>query len=263
MTDRIGVGKTGPATDFWLEADVVGYNVAGGFATLHTYLRAANGGGGSSGSQYNGAGFQAGYVDNAEFGRVSGNPFLPGGYGQGAQRWRHGPWTVNVPMSGQRNVGLSMWLNYGGVNEWYGGSVWVPWAPAAPNSVAVDQITPTSARYRFSGNSDNGSPVTTYQAQIATNTAFTQGVQTIGTGLGGVATFTNLTPATRYYFRSRGQNGVGWGAWSNTGSGTTASGAYVSQNGVWVPVPVYVSNGSSWVVPELLISNGTAWRGAI
>lgn len=262
MTDRIGVAKSSPSTDFWLEADVVSYNAAGGFATLHCYLRAANGGGGTSGSQYNGAGFQAGYADNVEFGRVSGNPFLPGGYGAGALRWRSG-FVVNVSMSGARNVGLSMWLNYGNVNEWYGGSVWVPWTPQAPTSVAVDQITPTSARYRFSGNSDNGSPIATYQAQVATNPTFTQGVQTVSTGLGGLATFTDLTPATRYYFRSRGQNGIGWGPWSNTGSAATASGAYVSRNGVWVPVPVYVSNGSSWVVPELLISNGSAWRGAI
>lgn len=223
MTDRIGVTKNSPNTSFWLEADVLSYHPDQGYVRIRCYLRAANGPSGSSGSQYNGAGAQVGYVGSGEFGRHSGNPFLPGGYGQNAQRWRDGPWDVNVGMGGEANIGLSMLLSYGNINEWFGGSVYSPWVPQAPTPVGIDQLTPTSARYRFSGNGANGSGIDAWQAQIATDAAFTQNVQTVGSG--GTTTFTDLTPATRYYFRSRGHNGVGWGYWSSTLSDLTASGA--------------------------------------
>jgi len=261
MTDRIGVTKSSPSTSFWLEADVVGYNPDGGYATIHCYLRAANGPSGNTSSRYLGAGNQVGYVQSGEFGRVSGNPFLPGGYGAGQLRWRNGPWVVNVGMSGAANVGLSMNLVYGNINEWFGGSIWIPWTPQAPTPIGVDELTPTTARYRFSGNYDNGSGITAWQAQVATNAAFTQGVQTVGSS--GTTTFTGLTPATTYYFRSRGQNGVGWGPWSGAVSAMTASGVYVSLNGQWVPVPLYVSNGSTWNALSPLVSDGTDWDLAI
>ena len=47
---------------------------------------------------------------------------------------------------------------------------------------------PASARYRFSGNSNNGSAITGWEAQIATNAAFTTGVQTVASS--GTTTFT-------------------------------------------------------------------------
>lgn len=258
MTDRIGVSYSSPATSFWLEADVIGYNPDAGYTTVRCYLRAANGGNGSTASRYLGAGVQVGYIGGGEFGRVSGNPFLPGGYGAGQLRWRSGPWDVNVPMSGERNIDLSMLLQYGTINGWSYGSVYSPWVPGAPVPIGLDEIGPTSIRYRFSGTTANGSGIDAWQAQVATDPGFTQNVQTLGSS--GTTTFSDLTPATRYYFRSRGHNGVGWGPWSSAVNEMTASGAYVSLNGVWVPVPLYVSNGLTWVVPDLQVSNGSTWR---
>lgn len=133
--------------------------------------------------------------------------------------------------------------------------------PPAPTSVTIDQLMPTSVRYIFSGNGDGGSAVDQWQAQIASDAAFTQNVQTVTSS--GTTTFSGLTPGTTYYCRSRGHNAVGWGAWSNTINAMTASGAYVSINGSWVPVPVLVSNGTSWTVPALKVSNGTAWQDAL
>ncbi len=140
------------------------------------------------------------------------------------------------------------------------GSLGIAWTPGAPVPVGVDDILPTSARYRFSATTDNGSAFTGWEAQVATDAAFTQNLQAVTSN--GTTTFTNLIPATTHYFRSRGQNAVGWGPWSSVVSAMTASGAYVSLNGVWVPVPVYVSNGTAWTVPELKISNGTTWKDA-
>jgi len=256
MTDRIAVSKTSPSVTFYLEADVYSYTPSGGYATLVCRLRASKG----TGSFFSDFGIQAGVVNGvAEFGRHQADPFLP----SGSTGWNDGPFYINVPMSGPGTYGLTMQLRYGNINTDHGGSIWLPWVPGAPNPIGVDELTPTSARYRFSGTTDGGSGITGWQAQIATDASFTQNVQTVASN--GTTTFANLTPATVYYFRSRGANGVGWGHWSAVVSGMTASGAYVSLNGAWVPVPVYVSDGSApWIVPEMLTSDGSApWNPAI
>lgn len=252
MTDRIGVSKSSPTVSFWLEADVLSYNVDGGYATLVCYLRMGK----SAGSFYNNYGAIYGLVQSTGFGSYGANPFLP----SSSTGWRQGPYYINVPMSGATTYGLTMQLRYGNVNTDHGGSIWIPWAPQAPTPIGVDQATPTSLRYRFSGNGDNGSGVVEWQAQASLSPSFTNPVTFSSNG---TSTFTLLSPATVHYFRSRGRNAIGWGPWSNTISGMTESGAYVSKNGVWVGVPVYVSNGTSWVLPELLVSDGTNWEEAI
>lgn len=133
--------------------------------------------------------------------------------------------------------------------------------PPAPIPLGVDQATASTLRYRFSSNGDGGSPVTSWTAQVATNAAFTTGVQTLTSS--GTTTFTGLSSATTYYFRARGNNAYGAGAWSATMTGLTDTGAYVSKNGVWVGIPIYVSDGTAWEIPELLISDGTDWVEAI
>lgn len=174
----------------------------------------------------------------------------------GGTRLIAGPWAVGSSQTVSFSIGSTGTQGFGGGNTAYA-SVFRPTPPGAPVSVGVDQATPTSLRYRFSGTTTGGSAITGWQAQIATNAAFTTGVQTVSSS--GTTTFNNLTPATKYYFRSRGSNAVGWSGWSNTASGTTESGAYASVNGKWVPVPVNWSNGSAWTALAPLASNGTAW----
>ena len=91
--------------------------------------------------------------------------------------------------------------------------------PGAPMPIGLDQATITSLRYRFSGTTDGGTPVREWQAQIASNGAFTQNVQTVGSN--GTTVFGGLSGGTTYYARSRGRNDVDWGAWSSTISATT------------------------------------------
>lgn len=265
-TVRIGgIVQNSPSTQFWLEADIIGQSISGNYSTVRCYLRAANGPSGNTTSQFNNFGAQIGFIDGiGEFGRHQGQPFLPAGYAQNQTRWHDGPFDVNVGHDGNgylNGINLRMRLAYGNVNgdwtAWMGGFPRIPKPPAAPTPIGFDQIMPTSMRYRFSANSDNGAAVEEWQAQIATNSAFTTGVQTVSSS--GTTTFTNLTPATTYYARSRGRNVAGWGAWSLTLSAMTASGAYVSLNGSWLPVPVYVSDGTNWNVAELQVSNGTSW----
>lgn len=99
MTDRISYTSSSPATTFTVEGDLYAQSVAGNYSVVRCYLRAMNGPGGSTGSFYGGAGYQAGHIDGVkEFARRSASSnFLPSGYANGATRWRMGPYDVQVP----------------------------------------------------------------------------------------------------------------------------------------------------------------------
>lgn len=230
MTDRIGVTKSSPSTSFYLEADVVSQSQSGNYSTVRCYLRCVNAG--NTSSQFNNTGFQAGSIDGiGEFGRHSGNPFLPGGYGAGAQRWRNGAYNVNVSHNsdGTRSpITLRMTLDYGSINESHTASLSfarIPQEPAAPSPLSgtPDQVTATSMRYRFSGNDNGGASIIEWQIQYAENSAFTVGVKTMTST--GTSTLTGLKPGTRYWIRSRGRNSVGWGSYSSVRDATTLGAA--------------------------------------
>lgn len=141
----------------------------------------------------------------------------------------------------------------------------IPKPPGAPlisgtvggTPLGVDQVTATSARVRFSGTTDGGSAITGWEIQYATDAAFTQNVKTWNSS--GTSTITGLLPGTRYYFRARGFNGVGAGAYSATVSATTLTSLYVSDGTDWGTAQVLVSDGTSWVSVPLQYSDGTAW----
>lgn len=137
--------------------------------------------------------------------------------------------TINLPRGfgirelGAWGVGYTQYVNIGQQatgTQGLGGAasfntyIFRPTAPGAPISRAVDEITATSARYRFEGTTDGGSGIIEWQAWTATDAGFTQNVQAVGSN--GTTTFTGLLPGNTYYFRSRGRNAVGWSGFSNT-----------------------------------------------
>lgn len=97
MTDRIGVAKSSPGTNFYLEADRIGQSIPGNYTTVRFYLRCVNTGNSSSFSNF--VGQQIGSVDGIVVFGIHGPvaPFLPAGVGGGATRWRDGPYDVNIP----------------------------------------------------------------------------------------------------------------------------------------------------------------------
>ncbi|RUQ06984.1 hypothetical protein D8M34_05810 [Microbacterium sp. HSID17254] len=121
MTDQISVFKSTPNTSFFVEGDLVSQNIAGNYSVIRCYLKAINGPGATSGSQYNGPGYHEGHVDGVtRFARQEGNPFLPGGVPNGALRWRNGPWDVRVDhdADGTRApIRFAQVLSYGSVQE--------------------------------------------------------------------------------------------------------------------------------------------------
>lgn len=139
----------------------------------------------------------------------------------------------------------------------------IPKGPPAPSIAGYgwDQITASSARFRFMSTGDGGSTVDQWQFQVATDAAFTNVVQTIVSS--GTSIVNDLTPATDYHARARGHNAAGWGAWSATASMTTLSGIYVSDGAAWVPQPVRVSDGAAWQNSLLTISDGDSWEAPV
>lgn len=93
-------------------------------------------------------------------------------------------------------------------------------APPAPviRSTSPDQITDDSMRVQFDSQGDGGSPVTKWELQYSKSSSFTSPTTVASSG---TSTVTGLTSKTTYYFRARGINAIGTGAWSAAKSATT------------------------------------------
>lgn len=178
------------------------------------------------------------------YGSISVTKTSGSGYWTGdAQWWRiriagadqDGSWTYDFRSSTPQTIGIatrSRALGYGSflVEAWvnmdsgFGQAYVGQWidiftTPGATTPISLGSATITTLQYRFAGTTDGGTPIREWQAQIASDAAFTQNVQTVGSS--GDTTFNGLSGGTTYYARSRGRNDVGWGPWSTTISATT------------------------------------------
>ncbi|WP_433586361.1 fibronectin type III domain-containing protein [Microbacterium hydrocarbonoxydans] len=183
----------------------------------------------------------------------------------GGTRLIAGPYAVTYTQSISFGIGATGTQGFGGGGTAYA-TAYRATVPGTPGTPVASEITPTSMRLSWSIPGNGGSAIDqmllrrSASADLAggyTDYPFSGGTTT--------AVIDNLTPATTYYWRVYAHNGVGYSAQSGVTPATTASGAYASINGVWVPVPVYASDGSApWNVPELLSSDGTApWNPAL
>lgn len=214
MTDRIGASYTSPATSFFLAADHISSDNVNGRWLVRFYLRAQNGPGGSTGSQYNGAGAQVGYYNGNEFGRHSGNPFLPSGFANGATRWNDGPWDIWINGRAAWTMPLSMLAQYGNVNGWSYGSIPLPQLANIPNQPATptaSEVQPTSMRINWSIPGNGGSAIDQMLLRRSVNPDlstpyfdFPQAASATS------ALITGLTPATTYYWAVFAHNAVGY-----------------------------------------------------
>jgi len=231
-TVRIQTTQASPATTFYLEADHMETDTANRRWRVRFHLRAMNGPGGSTASRYLGSGVQIGFWNGNEVRRHAANPFLPGGYQNGQERWNDGPWDAWIPANSggywngtSESLPLQMQLAYGNINITLQGSIPLPRIGTIPNApiplpTTPDQITATTMRYQFRGNGDGGSPIIRWEYQWSTDPTFVTG----SSGLirtNGLSILTGLPPATKIYIRSRGVNAFGNGRWAPTVSATT------------------------------------------
>lgn len=134
--------------------------------------------------------------------------------------------------------------------------IWRPTVPTAPTPLGLDEITPTSMRYRFSGNSDGGLPMLEWQITYGTDPNAGQ----LYPSSNGTSTLTGLLPATEYYFWSRGRNARGWGPWSYRISAKTLAAARIRVNGSWRYATPYVKVEGVWRMALPLVKVGGAWK---
>lgn len=276
-TVRITSNQSSPTTSFYQEADVVSTDASFGDHgrwRIRFYLRCVNGG--NTSSFYGGSGTQTGQRSLgavwSTFDTHSGTPFLPSGYQTGATRWNDGPTYLYVEAnddgywrSDLTSMPLRMLLNYGSVDIVASGSLPVSRiarAPGAPGAPGFTDVAPGSVTINWAAAARGNADIDQYQWQISTTASFSS-ITTSGTPSGTTGSSAALTAGTVYYARVRAHNSDGYGPWSATSSFTTPSGAYVSQNGVWVSVPILVSDGAVWEKPELLVSDSDDWVEAI
>jgi hypothetical protein len=144
--------------------------------------------------------------------------------------------------------------------------VWAPRIgrpPQAPysyptNATSLSQITATSMQYQFSGRDNGGAALLEWQIEYSTTSNFAAGT-VVAVSSSGTSTINNLAPGTRYWFRARGRNAYGWGAYSDVATAETLPSVRVSNNASWLAPQILVSTGTAWVSPQVLVSVDGAW----
>lgn len=272
-TIRIGgVVKTGPSTQFWLEADWVRQDWGGNYSVLGVWLRAANGPAGSTGSFANVFGKQTAHANGYMY-EHNGNPFLPSGYAQNQTRWHDYQERVfyHDGEGWLGGVGLAMELQYGSVNEIHYGSIGapgrIPKPPTAPQNLRVADVTPVSAGVYYDGPADvRGAGVeqykaTWYEINNSTNPIIWEDYNSQGytnpRGLGN-GPGPELKPGQVYHVYVQARNAAGWGPAAGIALETLAGGrAYI--DGAWRNCRVRFWNGSGWQSCRPRAWNGSAW----
>ena len=136
--------------------------------------------------------------------------------------------------------------------------------PPPPTFNGLDQVTNTSIRAIFSGTGDGGSPITAWDLQYSASSGFYPQT-TVNSG--GTSTIGGLTPNTTYWFRARGVNALGPGAWSNVVSartsdvpgGVTNTVGSVTYNSADVSFSGIANNGSAITDFELQLSTSSSF----
>jgi hypothetical protein len=118
--------------------------------------------------------------------------------------------------------------------------------PDAPGIVSFSEVTQISLLAKFVDGDTNGSPVTARQIGYSTNPV-TLTPTTVLT-YSGATRVTGLAPYTRYYFRSRTKNAIGYSSWSASSTVITLAGARINVNGVWKSAIPYVKVAGVWKV---------------
>lgn len=139
----------------------------------------------------------------------------------------------------------------GGISGWSGTASFTTSArvPSKPGTPMTSAVSASGMTVSWSSAAGNGSAVTTYQLQIASDSSFTTDLRTIDAGLDLTEVISGLSPATTYYLRVRALNSVGWGPWSSTKTQATVATTPSEPRNVTASNPTSVSVDVSWDAP--------------
>lgn len=127
--------------------------------------------------------------------------------------------------------------------------------PAAPTMLGLDQLGHTTARVRFSGNSDGGSPILEWQVGYGYDPNTVQ--YTISSS--GTSTLSNFIVGSDIYAWARGRNAVGWGPWSARANARLLSSGRVKVAGTWREMILYVKVAGVWRSAILYEKKNGVW----
>lgn len=180
-------------------------------------------------------------------------------YYQGSPWIRVASYPVGTNQTVTFNIGATGTIGLGGPASV---SAWIQRAtvPQAPTPLSLDMIGHTTIRYRFSGNSDGGSPIREWQIGFGTDPKYVQAyTPSSGTTIVGQNGQT-LGLGTRYYFWSRGRNDVGWGPWSARMDARTLAGARVMYANQWREAVAWVKWSNQWRQAIPFIKHNGVWK---
>jgi len=129
----------------------------------------------------------------------------------------------------------------------------IPKPPAPPIPRTPDQATATSLRFQFNANGDNGGGDSGWEAPYRPHPTFATNAPVIASD--GTSILPGPPPGTPYYFRARGINPYGTGAWSSVVSGKTLTAFYYIDpaTNVAEPVTLYAFNGTGYELVDLML----------
>lgn len=116
--------------------------------------------------------------------------------------------------------------------------------PDSPGLVSYSELTQISVRVEFADGPTGGTGILEREVGYS----LTLSLPTTTLTYSGPTTVTGLSPSTRYYFRSRTRNSVGWSDWSASTSVKTLAGVRVKVSGVWRSAVPYVRVAGVWKV---------------
>lgn len=119
-------------------------------------------------------------------------------------------------------------------------------APDAPTGFTATPSSSTAVDLAWVAGANNGSPITSYQLERASNPAFTGATVTNPTGT--TTTIAGLTPGNAYYFRVKAINAVGTGPAASPDRLVTLGSAPDAPTGV-VASPTRGALGVRWTAP--------------
>ena len=181
----------------------------------------------------------------------------------GGTRLIAGPYYVGYTQNIAFSIGATGTQGFGNTGATAYATAYRATVPGTPGTPVASEVTPTSMRLSWAIPGNGGAGID--QMLLRRSPAVALGSYTDYPLPGNATTHvvTGLDPATTYYWRVYAHNTVGYSSQSGVIAQMTASGAYASINGVWVPVPINVSNGAAWNALAPLVSDGSVWEAAI
>jgi hypothetical protein len=219
VVDVIYYGMNSPNVDFWVEYEWVQHSSPeANYSWVKARLRCANRSNATTGSQFNASGYHRVWNNTGQQWDHNANPFLPSGYGPGAQRWRDEfNYDVYHDANGNAQVQYGMEVRANNTTYFSGVSAVynlprIPLAPGQPGTPTASNITTSSVQLNWSNGSRGHADIDQVLLRRWDGASMSGGYENIVLGAGTTSyTKTGLSRGTTHTFGVYNHNGDGYG----------------------------------------------------